>query len=287
MDNGLLHFLNRTIASPALDLGMVGLSWSLLLLPCLGLALLLTRHRRAGIAVLAGLAVSWSATMVVQFAVLRARPDSVRLVWPAPEFPSYPSGHAAMAFCTAIILALSFRRAWVAVAAFAAAALISLSRVYLGHHYPSDVLGGAVMGLGIGAACYGLIARSFQRGSTIGWLLWPQIALAFVASQMAYLDLLPPRLLSWPYADKVLHFVLFGLVTFWLNIWWRGKTIGPRGWHLALPFAIVLPFALASVEELLQSLSPLRSSGVDDLICDLLGMVFFYWLSRGKTSQVL
>ena len=61
---------------------------------------------------------------------------------------SFPSGHAATSFAGATVLALAHRRA--AVPLYLLAALIAWSRVYVGVHYPGDVLVGAVLGVGIG-----------------------------------------------------------------------------------------------------------------------------------------
>ena len=59
---------------------------------------------------------------------------------PVPHDPSMPSGHAMMAFTGAVFLAAVVPRfRWVLLAL---AAAIGLSRVYLGVHYPSDVLAG-------------------------------------------------------------------------------------------------------------------------------------------------
>ncbi len=62
--------------------------------------------------------------------------------------PSLPSGHASRAFALAGLVALRFR--WRAgSAAMAFATLVGLSRVYLGLHWPSDVLVGAFVGIGM------------------------------------------------------------------------------------------------------------------------------------------
>jgi len=67
-----------------------------------------------------------------------------------PGSPSFPSGHAAMSFACAATLA------WLTplspVALYALAALIAFSRVYVGVHYPLDVIGGAALGLGVATA---------------------------------------------------------------------------------------------------------------------------------------
>lgn len=62
---------------------------------------------------------------------------------------SFPSGHAAQAFSIATFLALRHKSLLVTVPAFLWAGTVSYGRIYLGLHYPSDVLGGALLGTGI------------------------------------------------------------------------------------------------------------------------------------------
>src|SRR5437868_495921 len=105
MDHSLLVFLNQTLASPALDAAALLLSSvGLALCPALAAVLLLDRRRRLlSRALLAGMAASLVVTLVFQYLSLRPRPVDVRLTWPAPNFPSFPSGHAAIAFATAMV----------------------------------------------------------------------------------------------------------------------------------------------------------------------------------------
>jgi undecaprenyl-diphosphatase len=78
-------------------------------------------------------------------------PDPATLV-SLPHTSSFPSGHSTVAFACALVLSLSVSRfRW---ALFALAALIGFSRVYVGVHYPFDVLAGAVLGLAIGLAVF-------------------------------------------------------------------------------------------------------------------------------------
>ena len=66
---------------------------------------------------------------------------------------SFPSGHTLVSFEAATALWF-YHRKW-GIAALVLAALIALSRLYLFVHYPTDVLVGAVLGIGIGlGACY-------------------------------------------------------------------------------------------------------------------------------------
>jgi membrane-associated phospholipid phosphatase len=61
---------------------------------------------------------------------------------------SFPSGHTSSAFAIATSLSLNYPKWYVAVPAFAWASATSYSRLYLGVHYPTDVLAGALIGGG-------------------------------------------------------------------------------------------------------------------------------------------
>ncbi|MEJ7792817.1 MAG: phosphatase PAP2 family protein [Gaiellaceae bacterium] len=76
-----------------------------------------------------------------------AEPEPMPLV-PLPATHSFPSGHATVSFACATVLALAVPRLrW---PLFALAALIGVSRIYVGVHYPGDVLAGALLGVGLG-----------------------------------------------------------------------------------------------------------------------------------------
>jgi undecaprenyl-diphosphatase len=82
-----------------------------------------------------------------------------------PHTPSFPSGHAASSFaCAATLARFAPRR--VAIALYVLAALIAFSRVYVGVHYPLDVIAGAVLGLLVARALRplpGVLRRSPQE----------------------------------------------------------------------------------------------------------------------------
>jgi undecaprenyl-diphosphatase len=61
--------------------------------------------------------------------------------------PSFPSGHAVYAFMMATLLSHWFPRYWVIF--FIAAGFIGWTRIYLGLHYPTDVIFGGLLGYGI------------------------------------------------------------------------------------------------------------------------------------------
>ncbi len=85
---------------------------------------------------------------VIKELVMRVRPcsalDAVRLLVPCGGGKSFPSSHAVNNFAAAVVIGYFYRRAfpW----ALAVAAVIALSRVYVGVHYPGDIIGGAAIG---------------------------------------------------------------------------------------------------------------------------------------------
>ena len=77
-----------------------------------------------------------------------------------PHQPSFPSGHAATAFACATVIAATAPR--LRIPAFVLAAAIAWSRVYVGVHWPLDVLGGAALGVVVATALLTL-AEALRR----------------------------------------------------------------------------------------------------------------------------
>ncbi len=106
-------------------------------------------------------AVADLAATVLRDATNRARPPFVyprpRPLVAVPHSDSFPSGHTATSFACATVLSAAFPRA--APGFFLLAAAIGFSRIYVGVHWPLDVLGGAILGVAVGLAVVRL-ARS-------------------------------------------------------------------------------------------------------------------------------
>lgn len=91
-------------------------------------------------------------TLLLKRAFQRTRPFEAypELIYKKGTGGSYsmPSGHTSSAFSTATSLSLNFRKWYVVAPAYTYAAAVGYSRMYLGVHYPSDVLAGALLGSG-------------------------------------------------------------------------------------------------------------------------------------------
>ncbi len=92
-------------------------------------------------------------------AVARPRPclviEELRLILPCPRTYSMPSGHALSSFAFALplwYLTRRFMETWWRIFPLVLAGMIAFSRIYLGVHYPTDVLVGASIGAAIGLA---------------------------------------------------------------------------------------------------------------------------------------
>jgi membrane-associated phospholipid phosphatase len=119
-------------------------------------------------------ACSWAGAMValvgVRAAVNRPRPND-----PAPGWlnSAFPSGHTTGYFAAATVYAAKFPRLAPTLGMLGAA--VALSRVYFGHHWPSDVLAGAALGTGAGLLALHLeepLGRLLRlRDSRVGVLL--------------------------------------------------------------------------------------------------------------------
>jgi undecaprenyl-diphosphatase len=118
--------------------------------------------RRYGVLVLTVVAVAvadWSATgLKAAFDIERpsSRYAEPRPLVHPPTDGAFPSGHAATSFAAATVLSVA-RPRW-APAFYLLALAIGFSRVYVGVHYPLDIVGGAVLGIAVATALRWLVA---------------------------------------------------------------------------------------------------------------------------------
>lgn len=107
------------------------------------------KTRKMALLAAISLLVGWSCNECVKHLITRTRPyDTIIALHPlVPKLKSYsfPSGHTCASFCVAMIYfrKISNKSRWFFLIL---AILIGLSRLYVGVHYPTDVLGGCIMG---------------------------------------------------------------------------------------------------------------------------------------------
>lgn len=158
----------------ALDITALG-GWPVLTLVVLSVAgyLLLERKYHAMWLVLIASGAGWALTSVLKEAFGRDRPEVVPHLVHETSM-SFPSGHAMMSAVVYLTLgALLTRlvqrgavRVYVLGVAVLVTFLVGLSRVFLGVHYPTDVLGGWVAGLVWAMLCW-LVAGWLQRRGSV------------------------------------------------------------------------------------------------------------------------
>lgn len=158
MEENILLFIQNNIRNPILDpvfktithLGDGGIFWIILTV----FLLCFRKTRRAGVysacALLGSLLVN---NLILKNLVNRTRPYEVIdglvcLVSPAKD-ASFPSGHTGASFASAVAVYRQLPKRY-GVLLLILAVLIAFSRLYVGIHYPTDVLGGLVTGIALG-----------------------------------------------------------------------------------------------------------------------------------------
>ena len=156
LDGNILLFIQDMIRNPFLDpimkiitsLGNAGILWIIATI----LLLIPKRTRKVGVisacALLASLLVN---NILLKNLVARVRPyyavEGLTPIVTKPSEFSFPSGHAAISFASGGVFYRKLPRKY-GVPAVVMAGLISLSRLYVGVHYPTDVLMGILSGTG-------------------------------------------------------------------------------------------------------------------------------------------
>jgi|YNPMSStandDraft_1061717.scaffolds.fasta_scaffold01136_4 PAP2 superfamily. len=159
IDVALFRFINSTLANPVTDKLMPFITdvkhWYLLYVFLWFLILFKGGKYRLGLAI--GMILLAAISDQLSSAVLkdlfeRPRPckvlDNVHLLVGCTDSYSFPSSHAVNNFAGAMFFTFFYRHLkWIL---FSVATVMALSRVFVGVHYPSDVIGGALIGMAIG-----------------------------------------------------------------------------------------------------------------------------------------
>ena len=182
IDLKLLYFVNQRMASPFFDATMPtvtgSLMWIVLGVVVVTVARLKLRTNQVLlfallVAVCAGIADGLS-FQVFKYLFSRPRPcytfEDLRIIVGCGGTWGFPSSHATNSMAMAVFTCLVFRKWWTTIG-FAVVLLVSFSRVYLGVHYPSDVLGGIALGAAVAAIVY----FSIKRRQKLQFLIDPDV----------------------------------------------------------------------------------------------------------------
>jgi undecaprenyl-diphosphatase len=161
---------SNALTSAMLEITTLGTGTVLIMIVCIAaLFLTLTKHKYSALLLLVATGGGLLLDMVLKLQFNRPRPHV--FIWGTQAFgSSFPSGHAMGSTITystvAYLAARLHRRAWARWLTMSVALLVILligvSRIYLGVHYPSDVLAGIIMGLAWAAFCMATL-EAIQR----------------------------------------------------------------------------------------------------------------------------
>jgi membrane-associated phospholipid phosphatase len=117
----------------------------------IALVLFLFNDRMLAYELVLGTLTLWLVVEMVKFLVHRSRPfirlTQARIIGYRAVGRSFPSGHTSQVFFMAAILAQHFHASlWIVFLLYAGAFLVGITRMYVGAHYPRDVLAGAILG---------------------------------------------------------------------------------------------------------------------------------------------
>lgn len=181
LDFAVFRFFNRDLASPFLDPVMEFLSGNALFWPMVGLLVLglwVWGGRRGRVfSLVLGFSLAIGDPVIIanlKKAFGRPRPfvghPEVRLVAGQGSSYSMPSGHAAIWGAITAVTFLFYRRRWVAAGVVGLG--VGVSRLYLGVHYPSDVLAGWATGAAYGVVLARMAAWLWAQAGSRWFPLW-------------------------------------------------------------------------------------------------------------------
>lgn len=172
LDRTVLYFFNRDLANPVFDILFVTISGSVFVFTLIAILILIVaikggaKGRLVAILAIVCFAITDpSAHYILKKLFCRLRPchsfDDLRLIIGCGGLYGFPSNHAANSFALAFVFSFFYRR--LTAILFSVATLICLSRIYLGKHYLSDVVAGAIFGVLVAVFVIYLGRKPVQR----------------------------------------------------------------------------------------------------------------------------
>lgn len=148
-----MHFNMRAQRAPWLDWMMLGFTQigSGLFAMVIALALFLKVNHLLAYELIFGTLTLWLIVELMKVLFHRTRPyiklKNVRIVGSRASGHSFPSGHTSQSFFVATFALNYFHlNVYIATVLYVVALLVGITRIYVGMHYPRDVLGGAILG---------------------------------------------------------------------------------------------------------------------------------------------
>jgi membrane-associated phospholipid phosphatase len=157
LDNGLI-FISNTVSPVSIGLPLLTLG--------VGLAKRDATIKQDGLYLLISPSSAYLLNTGIKSLIKRPRPyetypvlDNIK----TEDTYSFPSGHTSAAFNAATSLVLAYPKYYVAIPAYLWAGTAAYSRMHLGVHYPSDVLGGILVGSGTAFLSHKLSKKLFKH----------------------------------------------------------------------------------------------------------------------------
>jgi undecaprenyl-diphosphatase len=146
---------------PALVMSFIGGGWfGVILVPvCVILTLVIVRRRWAALYFAIAAVASAGLVQLLKNLFGRARPLDIMVT---ADFGSFPSGHVANAATLAVTLGIILGRSWVWWSGVVYTILMALSRTYLGAHWVSDTVGGALLGAAVAVIVWAPLANRLR-----------------------------------------------------------------------------------------------------------------------------